>query len=47
VCFYETYVPVARLEVLRLLIAYACISDFKLFHIDVKSVFPDGVNIIY
>ena len=36
--FYETYVPIARLEVLRLLLAYACMSDFKPFHIDVKSV---------
>jgi len=31
----ETYAPVAILEVVRLLPAFACISEFKLFQIDV------------
>jgi len=29
--FGETYAPVARLEAVRLLLAYACSCDFKLF----------------
>ena len=35
----ETFVPVARLEVVRLLLAFACMSGFKLFQMDVKSAF--------
>ncbi|GJW93951.1 copia protein [Tanacetum coccineum] len=35
----ETYAPVARLESIRILLAYACALDFKLFQIDVKSAF--------
>jgi len=31
----ETFAPVARLEVVRLLLAFACMSRFKLFQIDV------------
>nr|GFD18648.1 copia protein [Tanacetum cinerariifolium] len=38
----ETYVPVARLESIRILLAYACALDFKLFQIDVKSAFLNG-----
>jgi len=34
--FYETYAPVARLEDMRLLLAYACMCNFKLSQIDVK-----------
>ncbi|GJW07270.1 retrovirus-related pol polyprotein from transposon TNT 1-94 [Tanacetum coccineum] len=37
----ETYVPVARLESIRILLAYACALDFKLFQMDVKSAFLD------
>ncbi|GJT31101.1 zinc finger, CCHC-type containing protein [Tanacetum coccineum] len=37
--FDETYAPVARLESIRILLAYACTLDFKLFQIDVKSDF--------
>ncbi|GJR93636.1 retrovirus-related pol polyprotein from transposon TNT 1-94 [Tanacetum coccineum] len=32
----ETYAPVARLESIRILLAYACALDFKLFQMDVK-----------
>ena len=32
----------AKLEAVRLLFAFACISDFKLFQMDVKSVFLNG-----
>ncbi|KAI4365385.1 hypothetical protein MLD38_021374 [Melastoma candidum] len=38
----ETYAPVARLEAIRLLLAYACYNDFKLFQVDVKSAFLNG-----
>ncbi|GJY22494.1 retrovirus-related pol polyprotein from transposon TNT 1-94 [Tanacetum coccineum] len=38
----ETYAPVARLESFRILLAYACALDFKLFQMDVKSAFLNG-----
>ncbi|GJV85246.1 retrovirus-related pol polyprotein from transposon TNT 1-94 [Tanacetum coccineum] len=38
----ETYAPVARLESIRILLAYACVLDFKLFQMDVKSAFLNG-----
>jgi len=40
--FDETYAPVARLEVVRLLLAYACMCNFKLSQMDVKSAFLNG-----
>nr|GFA55787.1 copia protein [Tanacetum cinerariifolium] len=38
----ETYAPVARLKSIRILLAYACTLDFKLFQMDVKSAFHNG-----
>ncbi|GKA84057.1 copia protein [Tanacetum coccineum] len=38
----ETYAPVARLESIRILLAYACALDFKLSQMDVKSAFLTG-----
>ena len=38
----ETFAPVARLEVVRLPLAFACMSGFKLFQMDVKSAFLNG-----
>ena len=38
----ETYAPVARLEVIRLLLAYASLMKFKLYQMDVKSAFLNG-----
>ncbi|GJS77281.1 retrovirus-related pol polyprotein from transposon TNT 1-94 [Tanacetum coccineum] len=38
----ETYAPVARLEFIRILLAYACALDFKLFQMDIKSAFLNG-----
>jgi len=35
----ETFTLVARLEAMRLLLAFACMSGFKLFQMDVKSTF--------
>ncbi|GJR77312.1 retrovirus-related pol polyprotein from transposon TNT 1-94 [Tanacetum coccineum] len=37
--FFKTYAPVARLESIRILLAYAYALDFKLFQMDVKSAF--------
>ncbi|GJY07404.1 retrovirus-related pol polyprotein from transposon TNT 1-94 [Tanacetum coccineum] len=38
----ETYTSVARLESIRILLAYACALDFELFQMDVKSAFLNG-----
>ncbi|GKC22212.1 copia protein, partial [Tanacetum coccineum] len=38
----ETYAPVARLESIRVLLAYACALDSKLFQMDVRSAFQNG-----
>ena len=35
----ETFAPVARLEAIRMLLAFASYMDFKLFQMDVKSAF--------
>ncbi|KAJ3673013.1 hypothetical protein LUZ60_006387 [Juncus effusus] len=40
--FEETFAPVARLESIRLLLAYASIKGFALFQMDVKSAFLNG-----
>ncbi|GKD11523.1 retrovirus-related pol polyprotein from transposon TNT 1-94 [Tanacetum coccineum] len=37
--YVETYAPVARLESIRILLAYACALDFKLLQMDIKSAF--------
>jgi hypothetical protein len=38
----ETFVPVARLEAIRMFLAYACHKRFKLYQMDVKSTFLNG-----
>jgi len=38
----ETFAPVARLEAMGLLLAFACMSGFKPFQMDVKSAFLNG-----
>jgi hypothetical protein len=40
--FRETYVPVARLEAIRILIVYACAHNIKLYKMNVKSAFLNG-----
>ncbi|GJX29620.1 retrovirus-related pol polyprotein from transposon TNT 1-94 [Tanacetum coccineum] len=35
----ESYAPIERLESIRILLAYACTIDLKLFQMDVKSAF--------
>ena len=38
----ETYAPVARLEAIRMFLAFAAHSDFKVYQMDVKSAFLNG-----
>jgi hypothetical protein len=40
--FEETFAPVARLESIRILLAYAAHHSFRLFQMDVKSAFFNG-----
>jgi hypothetical protein len=40
--FDETYAPVARLESIRILLAYATYHGFKLFQMNMKSAFLNG-----
>jgi hypothetical protein len=41
--FGEIFAPVARLEVIRSLLAFAMSKGFKLYQIDVKNIFLNGV----
>ena len=41
--FDATFVPVARLEAIRLFLAYATYKDFIVYQMDVKSAFLNGV----
>ena len=44
----ETFAPIARLEVIRMLLVFACFKDFILCQMDVKSVFLNGfINKVY
>jgi hypothetical protein len=38
----ETFAPIARLEAIRILLAFAASKGFKLYQIDVKSAFLNG-----
>ena len=40
--FGETYAPVVRLEAIRILLAYACAHNIKLYQMDIKSAFLNG-----
>jgi hypothetical protein len=40
--FEETFSPVARMGSIRLLLAYACSKNVKVYHMDVKSTFLNG-----
>jgi hypothetical protein len=40
--FEETFVPVARLESIRILLAYVAHHSFRLFQMDVKNAFLNG-----
>nr|GFC70448.1 retrovirus-related Pol polyprotein from transposon TNT 1-94 [Tanacetum cinerariifolium] len=39
----EVFVPVARIEAIRLFLAYALFMDFVVYQIDVKSAFLYGI----
>ena len=39
----ETFAPVARLETIQILLAFSIAKGFKLFQMDVKSAFLNGV----
>nr|GEX94331.1 hypothetical protein [Tanacetum cinerariifolium] len=39
----ETFAPVARIEAIRLFLAYAAHKDFIVFHMDVKTTFLNGI----
>jgi hypothetical protein len=41
--FGETFAPIARLETIRILLAFAAFKEFKLYQMDVKSTFLNGV----
>jgi hypothetical protein len=41
--FGETFAPVTRLEAIRILLVFAAFKGFKLYQIDVKSAFLNGV----
>ena len=46
--FGETYALVARLEAIRIFLAYACAHNIKLYQMDVKSAFLNGyINEVY
>ena len=40
--FEESFAPVARLEAIKIMCAYTCYKNFKLFQMNVKSVFLNG-----
>jgi hypothetical protein len=39
----ETFAPVARIEAIRILLAFVVAIGFKLYQMDVKSAFLNGV----
>ncbi len=41
--FGETFAPVARLEAIRILLAFVMFKGFKLYQMDVKNAFLNGV----
>jgi hypothetical protein len=41
--FGKTFILIARLEAIRILLAFAASKGFKLYQMDVKSAFLNGV----
>jgi hypothetical protein len=41
--FWKTFAPIAHLEVIRILLAFAVFKGFKLYQMNVKSVFLNCV----
>ena len=42
--FDESFALIARLESIRILLSIACIMNFKLYQMDVKSAFFNGIS---
>ena len=40
--FEETYAPIAKMEAIRMALAYACSKDIKVYQMDVKLAFLNG-----
>ena len=40
--FEENFACVARVEAIRMFLAFACYKNFKLYQMDVKNAFIDG-----
>ena len=40
--FEEIFSPVARMEAIRFLLAYACSKNIKVYYMDIKSAFLNG-----
>jgi hypothetical protein len=40
--FEETFAPVARLEAIKMFLAFFCFKNFKVYQMDVKSTFLNG-----
>jgi hypothetical protein len=40
--FEETFSLVVRLETIRMFLAFACLKNFKIYQMDVKSTFLNG-----
>ena len=40
--FEETFAPVARMEAIRMILAYACSKKINVYQMDVKSAFLNG-----
>jgi hypothetical protein len=38
----ETFAPIARLDIIRILLAFSALKGFKRFQMDVKSAFLNG-----
>lgn len=43
VYFDETFTPIARLEIIRMLLSLAAYKKFKVFQMDVKAAFLNGL----
>jgi hypothetical protein len=42
ICFEEIFALVAKMEATRLILAYPCSKNIKVYHMDVKSSFLNG-----
>ena len=40
--FEEIFAPMARMEAIKMILAYACSKDIKVYQMDVKSAFLNG-----